>query len=130
MKKSTTKITWLLSLALLSQSGWAQKEKIKKVTTEINSAIIYLDGAEIHRTKKVSLDKGRTKVIFTGLSPKFNPNNIQVTTTNNISLLAIAHKIDYLTNIKEKPRVKALKDSLDILSQKNIALNNDKDAYA
>jgi len=123
------RITYLLSFIITAQISFGQTEKIKKVTTEINSAIIYLDGAEIHRNKKVSLEKGRTKVVFTGLSPKFNANNIQVTTTNGIDLLAISHKIDYLTNVKEKPKVQALKDSVKFISEKNIALNNDKDAY-
>jgi len=123
------KLTHLLIIVLLSATVNAQNEKEVKVTTEIESAIIYLDGAEIHRTKKVSLDKGRTKVIFTGLSPKFNSQNIQVTTTNNIELLAISHRIDYLTNVKEKPRVEELKDTLDLINQENIAFNNEKDAY-
>ncbi|MCB9335084.1 MAG: DUF4139 domain-containing protein [Flavobacteriales bacterium] len=123
------KITCLSVLALQSFFMIAQEEKEIKVTTDIKSAIIYLDGAEIHRTKKVQLEKGRTKVVFTGLSPKFNSQNIQVTTTNDVELLAISHRIDYLTNVKEKPRVEELKDSLDMLNQKNIALNNEKEAY-
>ncbi len=120
------KITCLSILALQSFVMIAQEEKEIKVTTDIKSAIIYLDGAEIHRSKKVQLEKGRTKVVFTGLSPKFNSQNIQVTTTNNVELLAISHRIDYLTNVKEKPRVEELKDSLDMLNQKNIALINEK----
>jgi uncharacterized protein (TIGR02231 family) len=123
------KTIYLLCLTFLFQTGWAQTEKIKKVKTEIKSAIIYLDGAEIHRSKTVALEKGRTKVVFTGLSPKFNPTNIQVSTTHDIELLAISHKIDYLTNVQEKPKVVKLKDSLDLINQKNIAFNNDKDAY-
>jgi uncharacterized protein (TIGR02231 family) len=124
------KITYLLCFTFLFQIGWAQNEKTQNVKTDIKSAIIYLDGAEIHRSKKVTLGKGRTKVVFTGLSPKFNPTNIQVSTTNNVELLAISHRIDYLTNVKEKPLVIKLKDSLDILNQKNTAFYNDKDAYA
>lgn len=112
-----------------SITSFSQNEKEMKVETEIKSAIVYLDGAEIHRSKKINLQKGRTKVIFTGLSPKFNSNNIQVTTTNNIELLAISHRIDYLTNVKEKPKVQLLKDSVKLINQKNIALNNEKDAY-
>lgn len=108
----------------------AQDEKEKKVTTDIKSAIVYLDGAEIHRAKKVNLEKGRTKLIFTGLSPKFNSSNIQVTTTNNVQLLAISHRIDYLTNVEEKPKVVNLRDSLDLMNQKNIELANEKDAYS
>jgi len=124
------KIIYLMSLISLFQTGWTQTEKVQKVTTKIKSAIIYLDGAEIHRTKKVTLVKGRTKVVFTGLSPKFNPTNIQVTTTNNIELLAISHRINYLTNVKEKPKVIKLKDSLDLIKQQNIAYYNNKDAYS
>jgi uncharacterized protein (TIGR02231 family) len=124
------KTIYLLCLTFLFQTGWAQTEKVKKVTTEITSAIIFLDGAEIHRSKTVALEKGRTKVVFTGLSPKFNPTNIQVSTTHDIELLAISHKIDYLTNVQEKPKVVKLKDSLDLINQKNIAFNNDRDAYS
>lgn len=127
--KTMKKITYLLCFTLLFQIGWAQDEKTKEVTTTIKSAIIYLDGAEIHRSKKVTLEKGRTKVVFTGLSPKFNATNIQVTTSNDIELLAISHRIDYLTNVKEKPKVIKLKDSLDLINQSNVAFYNEKDAY-
>jgi len=123
------KIIYLLCFSFLLQTGWAQNEKTIEIKTEIKSAIIYLDGAEIKRSKKIKLEKGRTKVIFTGLSPKFNSKNIQVTTTNNVALLAISSKIDYLTNVKEKPRVIKLKDSLDLITQKNVAHYNNKDAY-
>ncbi len=127
--KNMKKLIQLLLLLVITNFVIAQDEKEKKVTTDIESAIIYLEGAEIHRAKKVSLDKGRTKLIFTGLSPKFNSNNIQVTTTNNVELLAISHRIDYLTNVEEKPRVIKLRDSLDLINQKNIELANEKDAY-
>jgi len=123
------KIIYLMCFTVMFQTGWAQDEKVKEVTTTIKSAIIYLDGAEIHRSKKVTLEKGRTKVVFIGLSPKFNATNIQVSTTNDIELLAISHQIDYLTNVKEKPKVIKLKDSLELIKQHNIAFNNDKDAY-
>ena len=123
------KLIYLICFTCLFQHAWSQDEKEQKVTTEIKSAIIYLDGAEIHRTKKVTLEKGRTKVIFTGLSPKFNPNNIQVSTTNDIELLAISHRINYLTDVKEKPKVEQLKDSLYMINQQNVAYNNEKDAY-
>lgn len=124
------KIIYLLSILLISQTSWSQNEKKQKVKTEIKTAIIYLSGAEIHRSKKISLTKGRNKIVFTGLSPKLNAKSIQVTTNNNVALLAISNRIDYLTNLKEKPRVKQLKDSLALLSQKNIRMVNDRDAYA
>jgi len=47
------KIIYLLCFTFLFQTGWAQNEKEQKVTSEIKSAIIFLDGAEIYRTKKL-----------------------------------------------------------------------------
>jgi uncharacterized protein (TIGR02231 family) len=110
--------------------GWSQNGKTQKIKSEINSAIIYLSGAEMYRSKKVNLVKGRNKIIFIELSPKINAKSIQVTTTNNVALLAISNRIDYLINVKEKPRVKQLKDSLELIIKKNIELNNDRDAYS
>jgi len=123
------KIIYLLAFVGAFNSAVAQNEKVQKVSTSINSATIYLNGAEIHRTKKVTLVKGRNKIVFTGLSPQFDEKSIQVTTTNNVALLAVSHKIDYLTDVKEKPRVKQLKDSLELITQKNVLHQNNRDAY-
>lgn len=123
------KYTFFLAFVFIVHLGWTQNEKKQKVTTKVKSAIIYLDGAEIHRSKQVTLAKGRNKIIFKGLSPKLNEQSIQVTTTNNVVLLAISNKIDYITDVKEKPRVKRLRDSLELLTNSNIMLNDDKDAY-
>ncbi len=128
--KTLQKQTVLILIAtVLFQPVWSQNEKITKIKTEINSAVIYLNGAEIHRVKEVRLEKGRTRVVFTGLSPKYNANNLQVSTTNNVDVLAILHKIDYLTNVEEQPKVLILKDSIELLKDNNVAFNNDRDAY-
>ena len=111
------------------QSISAQNEKTQKIKSEIKEAVIYLSGAEIHRFKKVNLVKGRNKIIFTGLSPKINRKSVRVTTEEKVSLLAISSTINYLTNLKEKPRVKRLKDSLELLSSKNINYANEREAY-
>ncbi|MCO6499861.1 MAG: DUF4139 domain-containing protein [Vicingus serpentipes] len=124
------KITSLFVFGCMLSIGFSQNEKIQEVETTISSAIIYLNGAEIHRSKKVTLVKGRNQIMFTGLSPKLDEKSIQVTTTNNVALLAVSHQTDYLTDVKEKPRVKQLKDSLTLITQKNVFHQNNRDAYS
>jgi len=123
------KIIYLLAILLINEVAFAQNEKVQKIKTEIKDAVIYLSGAEIHRTKKVNLVKGRNKIVFTNLSPKINTKSVRVSTAENVSLLAISNQINYLTNLKEKPKVKQLKDSLELLKQQNVGLANNKDAY-
>ena len=93
------KLLTILFVALICFNAFPQKEKEVKVKTDVESIIVYLDGAEIHRSKSVNLSPGKTKVIFEGLSPKLNSSSIQVTVSNDVAILAISDKIDYLKKV-------------------------------
>ena len=105
-------------LILFASLSYSQKENIKKIKTDIGSITIYLDGAEISRAKNVQLPKGKTRVIFENLSSKLNSKSIQVTTTGDVSILAISNKINHLTDIEDKPKIKLLKDSVEYITGK------------
>jgi len=116
----------LLSIFLFSQV-FSQKEI--RITPEIKSASIYLAGAELIRNATVKIEKGETKVILTELSHKIIPKSIRITTQDDVDLLSMSHKINYLTDNKEIPKLKLIKDSLKINSAKIQALNDEADAY-
>ena len=101
----------------------------QEVSVPVQSAIIYLYGAEVSQSKQVNLNPGRNKVIFTGLSSKLNSKSIQVNTTGDVSILAISDAINYLANQKESSKIKQLKDSVEILNDALAIINNGKDAY-
>lgn len=107
---------------------FSQPETSKKIIADISSVIVYLDGAEITQSKSVSLISGRTSIVFEGLSPKLNTRSIQVKASENVSILSVSSKIDYLSKAEEKPKIKQLKDSLDLISSKISFLNDEKDA--
>lgn len=122
----------ILALALLSANETINAqttELVQEVTSPVHSAIIYLIGAEVSHTKAVPLNAGRNKIVFTGLSPKLNSKSIQVSTTGDVSILAISDQINYMAGQKESTRIKQLKDSVILLNDAVIQINNDKDAY-
>lgn len=123
----------VLALILAHFGVSAQTIKEYKLTPDIASIIVYLQGAEISRTQSLQLIKGRNNLIFEGLSPKINPKSIRFNVppedSEKISILSISKKTNYLSNIDEKPRVKLLKDSLEIISQSLTSLQDDADAY-
>ena len=123
------KMLLLISVLLIGVLSNAQKVKKQEFETKINSATVYLTGAEIIRTKKTSLKQGRTELVFKNISPKINNKSIRVTTTNGAKILSISSKINYLTKEKEKPRITQLKDSLLIVSEKIQLLADKTDAY-
>ncbi len=115
--------------AIFAGYGYGQGIKEQKVKTEINSATIYLTGAEIHREKTVNLKAGKTRLVFTGLSPKLNSKSIRITTGNNIDLLGISNKVNYLAKEKNLPRTKRLQDSLQLISDKIQSVSDKSDAF-
>ena len=119
-----------LIFALSISSIFAQTiENVIEVNVPVQSAIVYLFGAEVTHVKQVSLNPGRNKIVFTGLSTKLNSKSIQVNTTGEVSILAISDAINYMANQKESARVIELKDSVNLITDYIIQLSNDRDAY-
>lgn len=104
-------------------------ENTQEVSTPVQSAIVYLYGAEVSHSKQVNLNPGKNKIVFVGLSSKLNAKSIQVNATGGVSILAISDAINYMANQKESNRIKQLKDSLSFLNNSISEINNDKDAF-
>lgn len=119
-----------LIFALSISTVFAQTtENVIEVNVPVQSAIVYLFGSEVTHVEQVSLNPGRNKIVFTGLSTKLNSKSIQVNTTGEVSILAISDAINYMANQKESARVTELKDSVNLITDHIIQLSNDRDAY-
>ncbi len=106
--------TILFSFYVLS--FYSQNTETVQVKTTVKSVILYLDGAEIYQSKQVNLGSGRTLVVFTGLSPKLISKSIQVNVSPDITVLSVSDKINFLSEPKETPRTKQIRDSIESLN--------------
>jgi uncharacterized protein (TIGR02231 family) len=113
---------------LISQPMWAQIQE-KTIKTDIDEVKIYLQGAEIIRTKKLNLSKGKYRIIFAGLSPRLDARSIQVTASNNTSILSTTSKINFMSQQKASPRVQTIKDSIELFTMDKQDLYDIKRAY-
>ncbi len=120
----------LIFLLILPFFTFSQNEKKMELTSKISSVVVFLNAAEITRSEKIQFSSGRTRLIFRGLSPNLVYKSIRVNAKSGVSILSISSKKDYLSDIAENPRVKQLRDSLEILEDRNIALISEKEAYA
>lgn len=108
----------------------AQDIKEKKIGTTISSAVIYLTGAEIIRNKKININSGKTRLIFKDLSSKLDSKSIRITTNNNVDILGISSKINYLTKKEDLPNIKKLKDSLKLITRQIQDIADEAGAYS
>lgn len=104
-------------------------ESKQEINSPVKSVILYLDGAEVTHNAQANLTVGRNKIIFTGLSPKLVSKSVQVNVSNDVSILSVTDKLNYLSKREENPRIKQLKDSSEMLNNNFKLLQNEKEAY-
>ena len=122
----------LILLALSAVAGLpavAQTETTQEVNAPVKSVIIYLTNAEVSHTKQVTLNAGRNRIVFTGLSAKLIPKSIQATASGEVSILSVSEQINFLSKLAENPRIKQLKDSVLVLNESMARIRGEKDAY-
>ncbi len=123
-----TKI-FLLALVCVPLTVWGTEEHTQTVSSPVESAIVYLIGAELTQSTQVNMLTGRNKIIVTGISSKLVSKSVRVEATGNIVLLSVTDHTDFLVEERESGRVKQLKDSLKTLSDNLKQIGLEKNAY-
>ena len=117
-----------LSLSFLI-NGFSQSIHEQKVTSEIEQVTVFVTGGEVKRNVKVEVKKGRNKLIFTRISTVADHKSVQFNADKKFDLVSISSEMDYVSFIKNNPRIQNIQDSILILDDKVIDLSNEKSAY-
>ena len=97
-------------------------EKIP-VRTDVESVVVFLDGAEITRSAEVSVSEGLNTFVFTNLSVKLVNNSIRFK-ADGLDIISISTERNFLNNEVRIPEIKRLSDSVDIYSDESQDLLN------
>ena len=113
MKNSILILFVLSALATFSQTNTE-----KKITSEVNEAIVFLESAQITRKKTITIDKGTTLLRFVKLSPFIDGKSIQVKTSNEVEIQAVNFEKNYLSKKTKSTEFAALENDLEVLQKK------------
>lgn len=115
--------TFILFLLLLSQGMQAQEATL--ADSKIEEVTVYLQGAQVTRSATVNLLKGDNVVRFAGLAEGINPSSIQATAPGSVLLNSVSHEVNFLEPLNYSPRVKQIKDSLQLVDRRMEDLDDD-----
>ena len=122
------KSTFLLYLiAFITINTYSQTEK--KTDSKIISATVYQNGAEITRNAKVTLPKGRTVLLFPGLTSKIDTRSIQAKGDQDLTIVSVSHSIDYLNEVQNSDEIETLENKKRALSDSVTVLKGIKKVY-
>ena len=61
----------------------------QKVKTSVEKVTLFIDGAQVTRTRQVDLPAGNSTVVFTGLSPYLDDKSMQVSAKGPFTVTAV-----------------------------------------
>lgn len=105
----------ILLIAVLGMFINAQTQTNEiEADADINSVTIYNSSVEIHYSKEISIPKGNSTVVFTGLTPYIVENTLNISTSNkDVQIITVTERINYMKERKENnTKIKSIEDSI------------------
>jgi hypothetical protein len=118
------------TVCLIAMSIATFAETQKEINSEIKNVTIYQQGAQISREGSFSILKGKTTLLFKGLSSKISPESIQARATNEVMIISVTHSLDYLNKAIVSKEITSLNDKRRVLLDSIKMLNNYKTVYS
>jgi len=122
MKKLLFSLVFILSLSSIN----AQNISEKKITSTVSKATVFLNSAQVTRTKDITISKGVQVLKFINLSPFVDKKSIQVK-AKDVEIQSVNFQKNYQKLSQKSEQQKALDKQLENLElqidKENINLN-------
>ncbi|MFN8253301.1 MAG: mucoidy inhibitor MuiA family protein [Ferruginibacter sp.] len=90
----------------------------KTIDTKIEKATVFLNGAQINRSGKTSVNPGNTELIFKNISPYINKQSIQVSGEGDFTILSVLHKLNYIEEQTKQAELQKLQEQKETVQDK------------
>lgn len=134
------KIVNLTFLIFLFGNLFSQQISEQEIKSQVKEVSVFINGAQVTRSKSVNLPKGKSIIKFVNLSPFIDKKSVQVKAQGFLSVLSVNHQQNYLnksTKSKElgelekklkvvNDKIKLEKTHLSILSEELVFLNSNR----
>lgn len=111
------KTTMLATSVLLACSGLAQAQNVT-----LNDVTVFIRGAELFNSSKVTLPAGESEVVFTNIASGLNEQSLMLDADNGVVVQSFSIKRDFLTE-NVPPEVEQLTTQIDDETREQSKLN-------
>ena len=87
---------FLLLLCLLTKLSFGQVVTEQLVNSKIEKVTVFLSGAQVVRSAKISVSSGKTEIRFNHITPNLDVNSVQVKSEGDVAIQSVTHEKDFL----------------------------------
>jgi len=112
----------IILFCLIANLSFGQTVKEQITESKIEKVTVFLSGAQVNRTAKISLSAGKTELRFKHITPDLDVNSIQIKSEGDVSIQSVTHEKDFLgakPNIAEVNKLEVQRETI----QDKIALD-------
>lgn len=88
-----------------------------KVKTAVEKVTLFIDGAQVTRSRQINIPAGRSVIVFTGLSSYLDDRSMQIAARGNFTITAVNRRFNYTDSLERSNRQKTLEKRLDEVLQ-------------
>lgn len=90
----------------------------------LENATVFISGAELSSTARINLVKGENEFLFSNVAGNINIQSITVGATNGVVVESVTFQNNYISDDNLSPRVKEIKDSIELMTQRRQPVSN------
>lgn len=109
MKKSIPALLLALLCTAAAPAAAATAKEPLRLTTRAERITLFIDGAQVTRTKQVQLPAGASTLRFTGLSPYLDEKSLQVGARGAFTIVSVDRIFDYADSLGHSARIEDLR---------------------
>lgn len=87
------------------------------ISSKIEKVTVFTSGAQVTRKAKPALSKGKTELVFAGISPDIDKQSIQVKGEGNFTILSVIHQTNYLNEQERREEISQLENRKETVKQ-------------
>lgn len=110
-------------------STLAQNPKEVPLDSKIENVTVFLNGAQVTRTAKTSLESGKTVLVFKGISQQIDKNSIQVKGSGKFTVNSIVHQLNNKREQTRQDEIARLGNQKETFEDKIKSLRNSLTVY-
>ncbi len=104
---------------------YAQTEN--SIDSKITAVTVFLNKAQVTREVKTKVAAGRNTLVVKGLTSLLDQQSIQVSGKGKVVIEGIAHRQNFLNEFNLPPRLRVLKDSIDLMQRQVLVEQSQKE---
>ena len=101
--------TLIIVLSFLTSIG---QTRTIKAESKIRQVIVFVQGAQVERTSRLTIPAGRSEIVFSNISPQLEKQSIQLKADQNITVIAVNQQVNFLKAQADRQEISELEENL------------------